>query len=86
AFLGRAGLAEADIDEAAVRHLAELCRSTGTAVEISERHLAPSPRLATVFAAGGARLVAASDARQASEVGRWRYVDLVAGGLAAVAG
>jgi histidinol phosphatase-like PHP family hydrolase len=85
AFLGRAGLAEDDIDEVAIRQLASLCRSTGTAVEISERHLAPSPRLATVFAAGGARLVAASDARQASEVGRWRYVNKVAGGLAPVA-
>jgi putative hydrolase len=84
AFLGRAGFAAEDIDEAAVRELAEMCRATGTAVEVSERHLAPSPRLAAVFAGSGVRLVPSTDARQASEVGRWRYVEQVLAELAPV--
>jgi histidinol phosphatase-like PHP family hydrolase len=82
AFLGRAGFGACDIDDAAVRQLAEVCRATGTQVEVSERHLAPSPRVSAAFLAGGAKLVPASDARQAGDVGRWRYVDQVAGELA----
>jgi putative hydrolase len=84
AFLGRAGFAEEDIDEEAIRELASMCRATGTRVEVSERHLVPSARLAAVFLAGGARLVAATDARQAGEVGRWRYVEQLATGLVPV--
>jgi histidinol phosphatase-like PHP family hydrolase len=85
AFLGRAGFAEDEIEESTVRELAAMCRATGTPVEVSERHLAPSARLAGVFAAGGARLVAASDARQASEVGRWRHVEQINRDLAPAA-
>ena len=84
-FLGRAGIGAADMDEAAVRQLAEVCRATGTLVEVSERHLAPSARVAAAFVAGGARLAPASDARQSGDVGRWRYVEQVAGDLTPVA-
>lgn len=84
-FLGRAGFTERDIDEAAVRQLADVCRSTGTLVEVSERHLAPSARVAGVFLSAGAKLVPASDARQAGDVGRWRYIDQVSGELVAPA-
>jgi putative hydrolase len=84
-FLSRAGFTDDDIDDAAVGELAAMCRLTNTQVEISERHLAPSVRIASLFLASGARLVAASDARQASEVGRWRHVERVSGDLALVA-
>jgi putative hydrolase len=86
AFLSRAGFTEEDIDGTAVGELAAMCRRTNTQVEISERHQAPSKRLAGMFAAGGVRLVAASDARQANEVGRWRHVEQVSGDLAPVGG
>jgi putative hydrolase len=84
AFLSRAGFTDADIDDTAVAELAGMCRLTNTQVEVSERHLAPSARIAGLFQANGARLVAASDARQASDVGRWRHVERVSGDLALV--
>ncbi|GAA1794446.1 hydrolase [Planosporangium flavigriseum] len=84
AFLQRAGFADSDLDEAAIRALATMCRATNTQVEVSERHRAPSARLAALFAAEGVRLTAASDARQASEVGQWRYVAQVSGDLAPI--
>jgi histidinol phosphatase-like PHP family hydrolase len=86
AFLTRAGFTDDDIDEGAVGELAAMCRLTNTHVEVSERHLAPSARVAGLFVANGARLVAASDARQAADVGRWRYVEQVSGDLAPVCG
>jgi putative hydrolase len=85
-FLSRAGFTDSDIDDAAVGELAAMCRLTNTQVEISERYRAPSKRLAGLFAAGGVRLTAASDARQASEVGRWRHVEQVSDDLAPVSG
>jgi histidinol phosphatase-like PHP family hydrolase len=77
-FLTRMGLTDDEIDESAALELAAACRRTGTVVEVSERHRSPSPRLTKVFAAAGVRLAAASDALQAREVGRWRYVEQVA--------
>jgi hypothetical protein len=41
--------------------------------------------VAAAFVAGGARLAPASDARQSGDVGRWRYVEQVAGDLTPVA-
>jgi putative hydrolase len=86
AFLQRAGFSDSDIDDAVVGELAAMCRFTNTQVEVSERHQAPSTRLAGLFAAQGVRLVAASDARQASEVGRWRHVEQVNEDLAPIRG
>jgi histidinol phosphatase-like PHP family hydrolase len=86
AFLHRAGFTDADIDDAAIADLAAMCRRTSTQVEVSERHQTPSKRLAGLLAAAGVRLVAASDARQAGEVGRWRHVQQVSGDLAPVGG
>ncbi|NJC71126.1 hydrolase [Planosporangium thailandense] len=86
AFLQRAGLGDTDLDSAALGELTAMCRRTNTQVEISERHQAPSKRLARLFAADGVRLVAASDARRADEVGRWRHVEQVSGDLAPVGG
>jgi putative hydrolase len=74
-FLTRMGVRPEEVDPAALAELAAACRKAGTVVEVSERHRTPSPEVAAVFAAAGVRLVAASDARQAREVGRWRYVE-----------
>ena len=81
-FLDRMEITEAEIDPAALAELAEACRRTGTVVEISERHRTPSAGPARAFVDTGVRLTAASDARQASEIGRWRYVEEVARELA----
>jgi histidinol phosphatase-like PHP family hydrolase len=83
-FIARMGLSDAEIDEVAGAELADACRRNGTVVEVSERYRTPSPRLAAQFASAGVRLAVASDAVQASEVGRWRHVAEVARELDAV--
>ena len=54
--------------------LADACRSTGTAVEISEAWRSPSPLIVGKLGAANVTLLAASDARYAAEVGRWQYL------------
>jgi histidinol phosphatase-like PHP family hydrolase len=76
-FLTRMGVDTAEVGAAALAELAAACRRAGTVVEVSERHRTPAPEVAAAFVAAGVRLVAASDARQAREVGRWRYVEQV---------
>lgn len=83
-FLTRAGIDQHEIAPEAVAVLADACRVTGTVVEVSERHRAPSARLARGFAAGGVRLVPASDARHAAEVAQWRFVRTLGDELAGV--
>ena len=72
-------LAQAGIDESAVTSdmiaaLASACRSTGTAVEISEAWRSPSPAIVAALREAGVSLVAASDARYAAEIGTWQYL------------
>jgi histidinol phosphatase-like PHP family hydrolase len=54
--------------------LADACRSTGTAVEISEAWRSPSPLIVGRLHAAEVTLIAASDARYAAEVGHWQYL------------
>ncbi len=77
-FLNRMEVADSEIDAAALAELADACRRTGPVVEVSERHRTPSLGPAGALAAAGVRLTAASDARQAREIGRWRYVEELA--------
>lgn len=84
-FLGRAGIPEELVPDAAIGALASACRSHGTIIEISERHRT-SPRLALAFASAGVRLVAATDARTAGEVGRFPHLGEVAEALSAAEG
>jgi histidinol phosphatase-like PHP family hydrolase len=72
-FLSRAGIDESQIPQSAVEELVSACRTNGTVVEVSERHRLPSVRLAQAFVDGGVRLVAATDAYRAAEVGRYTY-------------
>jgi histidinol phosphatase-like PHP family hydrolase len=83
-FLAQAGISESTVDDSAIAAIVESCRSTGTVVELSERHRLPTRRLARVMAAAGVRTVAASDAYTARDVGRWQYLDELAGELVAV--
>lgn len=81
-FLAQAGIAESTVDEAVIGALAEACQSTGTAVELSERHRLPTRRVAQAMAAAGVKTIAASDAYTARDVGRWQYLEDLATDLA----
>lgn len=80
-FLAEAGIAESTVDDAILATLADACRGTGTAVELSERHRLPTRRVARTMAAAGVKLVAASDAYTARDVGRWQYLEELAADL-----
>lgn len=82
-FLAQAGIPESDVDEAAIAEIVSACRSTGTVVELSERHRMPTRRLAHALAEAGVRVVAASDAYVSRDVGRWQYLGELAGELVA---
>jgi histidinol phosphatase-like PHP family hydrolase len=82
-FLAAAGIPESAVDDAAVRTLVDACRATATGVELSERHHMPTRRLARAMADGGVKLVAASDAYSARDVGRWAFVSDVVAPVAA---
>ncbi|MEM9454684.1 MAG: hydrolase [Myxococcota bacterium] len=57
-----------------LRRLALMFAHTGTLVEISERWRCPSPRIARLLRQEGVTVVASSDAHDARDVGRYRYV------------
>jgi histidinol phosphatase-like PHP family hydrolase len=84
-FLNRAGIDESLVPDGAIAELVAACRANGTVVEVSERHRLPSARLIRAFIDGGVKLVAASDAHRASEVGQYRYVREVAAAIYAAA-
>ena len=73
-LLARVGIDDAAVTPDALRALAEACRLTGTAVEVSEAWRGPSPRVVTMLREAGVTLLAASDARYAGEVGQWQYL------------
>jgi histidinol phosphatase-like PHP family hydrolase len=73
-LLQQVGIDDAVLTNAVLDHLADACRTTGTAVEVSEAWRSPSPRMVGRLREAGVPLVAASDARYAVEVGRWQYL------------
>jgi putative hydrolase len=75
------GLDESDVDDAAIAALAAGCRATRTVVEVSEAWRSPSRRVAAALAAAGVGLVAASEATEADQVGRFSYVRSLAAEL-----
>ncbi|GAA2579335.1 hypothetical protein GCM10010399_06360 [Dactylosporangium fulvum] len=77
-FLARAGIDESAVPDASIAELVEACRVNGTVIEISERHRLPGRRLVQACVEGGVRLVPASDAVRAGEVGVYRYVREIA--------
>jgi len=79
--LWQLGIDESEVDESAFVPMIDACRVTGTVVEVSEAWRTPSVRLARQFAAAGVPLAAASDARDAAQLGQWRYVARVLSGL-----
>ncbi len=72
-LLARLGVDDTVMTPEVLDALAGACRSTGTAVEISEAWRSPGPVVAQLRDAG-VPLVAASDARYAAEVGQWQYL------------
>lgn len=73
-LLAQVGLDDAVLGPDLIGALTTACRQTGTLVEVSEAWRLPSPRLVAMFRAAGVAMVPASDARYATEVGRWQYV------------
>lgn len=73
-LLAELGVDEDEVPEPLLRECVEGCRVTNTTVEVSEAWRRPSLRFARMCATAGVTLAAASDARYANEVGRWRYV------------
>jgi histidinol phosphatase-like PHP family hydrolase len=73
-LLQQVGIDDAVLSTEVLDHLADACRTTGTAVEVSEAWRSPSPRMVGRLREAGVPLVAASDARYAAEVGRWQYL------------
>jgi putative hydrolase len=73
-LLAELGIDDGDIEESLLRECVEGCRVTNTTVEVSEAWRRPSARMAQMCSAAGVPLAAASDARYAAQVGRWRYV------------
>ena len=73
-LLGQVGIDETVLTDDVLDQLADACRTTGTAVEISEAWRSPSARAVARLREAGVPLVAASDARYAAEVGRWQYL------------
>jgi len=81
-LLWQLGIEESEVEDSTFAHLVDACRVTGAVVEVSEAWRTPSVRLARQFALAGVPLVAASDARDAAQLGHWRYVARVLSGLA----
>ena len=73
-LLSQVGVDDAAVPPESLAALAAACRSTGTTVEISEAWRSPSPAVVAALRAAGVSLVAASDARYATEVGNWQYL------------
>jgi len=73
-LLQQVGIDDQALSIEVLDHLADACRATGTAVEISEAWRSPSARAVARLREAGVPLVAASDARYAAEVGRWQYL------------
>jgi len=73
-FLSRAGIEESSVSDTSIAELVSACKANGTVVEVSERHRLPSARLARAFLDGGVKLVAATDAQRASEIGQYTFV------------
>lgn len=63
--------------------LAAACRAADASVEVNEKWRCPGLPVLTGLAGRGVRIVAGSDAHQASDVGRWRYLDEAEAALAA---
>lgn len=76
-LLGEAGISDADLDNDLLDEFANACRTAGAVVEVNERLVCPSPRVARRLASAGVRLVAASDSHNARDVGRWQYLRFV---------
>ena len=73
-LLAQVGIDDSVMTTEVLDHLADTCRATGSAVEISEAWRSPSPRIVGRLREAGVPLVAASDARYAAEVGQWQYL------------
>ncbi len=74
-ILPKLGLGPDEVPDEWLHALALRCRATGTAVEVNEKWACPSPGVTRLFHDAGVRLVAGSDAHDATSIGRWAHVE-----------
>ena len=80
-LLPKMGLAEADVPDQAIAHLARQARQAGARVEVNEKWACPSARTVAVFADAGVRLVASTDSHYCADVGSYASVRELAGAV-----
>ena len=73
-LLSQVGIDDVALTAELLGALTDGCRTSGTAVEISEAWRSPSPAVVARLREANVPLVAASDARYAAEVGQWQYL------------
>jgi len=73
-ILPKLGLDASEVPDEWLRALAERCRESGAAVEVNEKWACPTPDIAQLFHEERVRLVAGSDAHDASAIARWTTV------------
>ncbi len=73
-LLPQLGIDDVAVTADVLAALTDACRSTGTAIEVSEAWRSPSPLIVARLGEADVPLVAASDARYAAEVGQWHYL------------
>jgi putative hydrolase len=80
-ILPKCGLHEDQVTEAAVRRIGQATKAAGTAIELNEKWTCPSKRVAQLLLESGAHLTFSTDAHHEARVGRYAYVDDIAGQL-----
>jgi putative hydrolase len=73
-ILPKMGLAESDVPDQAIAHLARQARLAGARVEVNEKWACPSARTVRVFADAGVALVASTDSHDCADVGVYASV------------
>lgn len=73
-ILPKVGLDESGLTDEQLERWASVAAATGTLVEVNEKWACPGPRAVRVALDAGVRLVASTDAHEASEVGRYDRV------------
>jgi putative hydrolase len=73
-ILPKMGLAESDVPDQAIAHLARQARLAGARVEVNEKWACPSARTIRVFADAGVPLVASTDSHDCADVGVYASV------------
>ena len=73
-ILPKMGLAESDVPDQAIAHLARQARIAGAQLEVNEKWACPSARTVRAFAQAGVTLVASTDSHDCRDIGVYATV------------